>query len=464
MNKKNSYQSFCQFAQGHSFSLIGLGVSNLPLVSFLLNAGASRVTVRDLKKNNDDPFVIQAKNNGGEVILGPDYLMDLSEEYIIRSPVIRPDIPEFSEAKEKYGSEVFCETELFLRFATCKTIAVTGSDGKTTTTTLISKMLEQEGYQVILGGNIGFSMLSQLQKCDSERAIAVLELSSFQLMGAKQSPNVAVITNLAENHLDWHLGMWEYLEAKKNLILHQEKNDLAIFNLDNSYTKELRSVGKTCHFSYLSRPKDNGIFFENGAIYKKERNEITFLLNTEKILLPGQHNVENYMAAIGAVWDLVSLESILQVASSFRGVAHRIEWIRNLNGVDYYNSSIDSSPSRSTACLRAFQKKIVMIAGGYDKKLDYTALGKEICEHVKVLILCGATAEKIKTAVNNADPALEKPKIIECEQFSALAEIARNVAIPGDAVVLSPASASFDMFRNFEERGNLFKKMVMELK
>ncbi len=459
---KKGYDAFCEFIRGKSCALIGIGVSNLPLVSFLLSAGASSVSVRDLKKEEASFEVKQAKEDGASVFLGKDYLEGLVEDIIIRSPAVRPDILPFVQAKEN-GSIITCETELFLRFVPCKSIAVTGSDGKTTTTTLISKILEEAGWNVFLGGNIGKAMLPQLKDITNEHSVSVMELSSFQLMHCKYSPNVAVITNLSENHLDWHKNMEEYLDAKRNVYKYQEKNDLLVINFDNEYTKNCESNGKTRYFSYSSAVP-NGTFYNDGSLILCRDNKSESVLSAGDIILPGKHNVENYLAAIAATADLVSKEAVCEIATSFGGVEHRIELVRELDGVKYYNSSIDSSPSRSTAALRAFRDKVIMIAGGYDKNLNYAPLGDEICDHVKILILCGATSEKIKAATEKCSRySSDHPMIIQCEHFDDTVTTARRLATSGDVVILSPASASFDLFKNFDERGKYFKKLVMEL-
>ncbi len=467
MKSNKGYTAFCEYINNKTIALVGLGISNLPLVSFLYECGAKKVNVRDLKKSSDSSEVLKATANGAEVYLGGAYLDNLNEDIIIRTPGIRPDIPAFLEA-ERLGSRITCETELFLEYVPCTSIVVTGSDGKTTTTTLISKILESSGWRVFLGGNIGKSMLPQIKEITGEKCISVSELSSFQLMNCHFSPNVAVITNLSENHLDWHKDMAEYLEAKKNILAHQNSMDKAVLNFDNLHTAACDTNGEKVYFSYQVPEKlmkeSAFVFLRNNAIFLKNEKKEEQILSVDSIILPGKHNVENYMAAIAATSEFATKNAVKEVAETFGGVEHRIERIRELNGVVYYNSSIDSSPSRSTAALRAFQEKVIMIAGGYDKNLDYTALGDEICTHVKTLILCGATTEKIKSAVINSSMYKENmPQILLCPDFYQTALLAQKNATQGDVVILSPASASFDLFKNFEERGKLFKKIVMEL-
>ncbi len=456
-------EQFKAYASGKSFALIGAGVSNLPLVPFLRNAGAKRVTVRDLRLSPESAEALEARRGGGDLFLGETYLDDLNEDVIIRSPGIRPDKDEFIIA-EKKGARITCETELFMEFCSAKTYGVTGSDGKTTTTTLIARMLEAGGKRVLLGGNIGASMLPKLGECEGENVCAVMELSSFQLMNCRFSPDVAVITNLAENHLDWHKSFREYLNAKSNILLNQGKDSLTVLNFDNEYTRSMQGNGTTRYFSdqSTSLPGEGSVYCSEGMIYAGSGGEA--ILDTSLIRIPGIHNVQNFMAAIAAVLEDVPKSAIRQTAETFTGVEHRIELVRELDGVKYFNSSIDSSPSRTTAALNAFSEPVIMIAGGYDKKLHYEALGSVICEHVKLLLLCGATADKIDSAVVNA-PLYEigKPEIIHCESLEGCVKMAHKLAEKGDTVILTPASASFDQFKNFEERGKAFKRMVMEL-
>ena len=461
MTQKKGLIAFCEFIKNKTVSLIGLGVSNLPLVPFLFECGAKEVIVRDLKKKDDAPEVIQAIHHGAEVILGESYLSELNENIVIRSPGIRPDRDELATAEGK-GSYITCETELFLRFCPCHTIAVTGSDGKTTTTTIVSKLLEKANRIVHLGGNIGRAILPQLKNIQSCDEFAVMELSSFQLMNCRYSPSISIITNLSENHLDWHRNMDEYLNAKKNILRWQGPNHTAVLNADNQYTNSCEYNGNALYFS--CKGKTNGLYLKDGIIYSSIDSDKKELLKISDIKIRGIHNVQNYMAAISAVFPFVSQQDIFDVATQFGGVEHRMEFVRSLHGVTYYNSSIDSSPARSIAALNAFQDPIIMIAGGYDKNLDYSPLGDVICSHVKHLILCGATSEKIYQSVLNSPLYnTDKLSIQRANDFEHAVKISQQVAKPSDVVVLSPASASFDMFRNFDERGKTFKKIVMEL-
>ncbi|MBP3486382.1 MAG: UDP-N-acetylmuramoyl-L-alanine--D-glutamate ligase, partial [Oscillospiraceae bacterium] len=358
------------------------------------------------------------------------------------------------------------EMEVFFEVCPCPIIAVTGSDGKTTTTTIIAELLRKAGRTVHLGGNIGHPLLAEAGEMAPEDA-AVLELSSFQLLTMKhKSPHIAVLTNLAPNHLDVHKDMAEYIAAKENIFTHQTAEDVAVFNLDNDITRQLsgKAVGKVRMFSRREEPEE-GVFLRGDAVISRKDGVERQIMTTADIRLPGVHNVENYMAAIAAVDGLVSDEDIREVARTFNGVEHRIELVRTLRGVRYYNDSIATSPSRAIAGLRSFDRKVILIAGGYDKHIPYDVIGPEIVEHVKLLVLCGATADKIRQAVVNA-PGYEagKPEIIELDDFRAAVETAAARAVEGDIVTLSPASAAFDRFKNFMERGKVYKAIVNELK
>ena len=284
---------------------------------------------------------------------------------------------------------------------------------------------------------------------------AVVELSSFQLMDMTQSPERAVVTNLAPNHLDVHKDMDEYVEAKKNIFHFQKSGDLLILNADNAITADFLGNGITHFFSRQGKPSH--VELKDGVIYRGGQS----VLDSKDILLPGVHNIENYMAAIAAVEGLVEDETIRYVAANFGGVEHRIELVRIKDGVRFYNDSIASSPSRTIAGLRSFREKVILIAGGYDKHIPYDVLGPEICQHVKKLFLCGATAGQIRAAVENC--AGEKPEMVDCGKFENAVRAAAAAAREGDVVLMSPASASFDEFKNFMVRGQFFKDIVKEL-
>ena len=438
--------------KGKKIAVLGLGVSNRPLVRLLLEAGCDVVGCDRTPREKLDGEVLELEKLGCKLRLGEGYLDGVAADVVFRTPGMHPDQPGIRALREN-GAFVTSEMELFFEVCPCKILAVTGSDGKTTTTSLIAAMLRAEGKKVWLGGNIGTPLLPLAGEMTADD-IAVVELSSFQLMDMRRSPQVAVITNLAPNHLDVHKDMAEYIWAKENIFRFQGADDTLVLNADNAITDGLVGPGRTLKFS--RKGPTNGVFEENGVIYRGQ----TPVLESRDILIPGVHNIENYMAAILAVEGLVSDETVRQVAKTFGGVEHRIELVRVKDGVRFYNDSIASSPSRTIAGLRSFRKKVILIAGGYDKQIPFDVLGPEICSHVKRLYLNGATAAKIRAVVENLEGA---PEIIDCGDFETAVRAAAAGAKEGDVVLMSPACAAFDQFKNFAVRGNFFKKLIMEL-
>ena len=453
-------QEYLDTLKGKTVAVIGIGVSNTPLLRMLLRAGID-VTACDKRRREDlGELAEELESLGARLQLGEDYLKGLRQDVIFRTPGLRPDVPELLEAMAQ-GSTLSSEMEVFFEVCPCPIIAVTGSDGKTTTTTIIAELLKAAGYTVHVGGNIGHPLLCEAGEMKASD-YAVLELSSFQLMTMQRSPHIAVVTNLAPNHLDMHKGMEEYVASKENIFRHQTKGDIAVFNGDNEITREQgsRAVGSALYFSRQVEV-EQGVFLRGDDMILRRNGTERRIMTTEDIRLPGVHNVENYMAAIAAVDGLVSDEVIRRFAREFNGVEHRIELVRTYRGVRFYNDSIASSPSRTIAGLRSFQEKVILIAGGYDKHIPFDVLGPEIVAHVKLLVLCGATADKIKEAVEHAPGyAPGKPEIAMVSPFRAAVEFARDRAVSGDVVTLSPACAAFDQFQNFMVRGKTFKTIV----
>ena len=443
------FTEFLESLKGKTISVIGIGVSNRPLIQLLKNVGAA-VIARD-KKN------IAQDIPGITFILGDGYLENLNEDYIIKTPGMRYDVPELLEA-QRNGSFVTSEMELFFKFCPAPIIGVTGSDGKTTTTTIIYEILKKQGYKCWLGGNIGTPLFDKLNEIDPQDKV-VLELSSFQLHTMSQSPQTAVITNITPNHLDMHKSMEEYIEAKETIYAHQDISGKLILNQDNSITDSFaeKTISKVTKFS---RNEISDVYLLDQTIYLWDSP----VLDIDEIRLPGIHNIENYMAAIAAVDGMCDVESIRAVAREFNGVAHRIEFVREIDGVKYFNDSIASSPTRTRAGLYSFSKKVILIAGGYDKLIPFDDFGNDIVARVKHLILIGATAEKIKSAAESASGFKESGLEIQvCASLDNAVRTASEYATSGDIVILSPACASFDMFENFEKRGNAFKQAVEEM-
>ena len=453
---------FNRYLRNRKVALIGLGISNIPLLDYLYNLQA-KVTVFDDRSIEDIPKDIMDKitRYTFEFSFGENNLAKLNGfDLIFRSPSCMPTRKELKQAEDS-GAIVTSEIEMLMEIAPCKIVGITGSDGKTTTSTLIYEILKEAGYNVYLGGNIGAPLFTKLNDILPEDII-ILELSSFQLMNMTVSPDIAVITNITPNHLNLHSSYEEYIEAKKNIFRSQDENGILVLNYDNEITRECKqdANGKVVYFS--SKEKlDNGIIVDNDIIKECEDKLRKHIVNTKDINLKGMHNYENICAAYAATKTLVDTETALKAIKEFKGVEHRLEFIKEINGVKWYNDSIGTSPTRTIAGLNSFEEDIILIAGGYDKNLDYEPLAKPIVDKVKGLILIGQTAEKIYEVVNKKLQEENKDlDIYICDEFSQTVQIANKIAKPGQIVLFSPASASFDMFENYAQRGKKFKELV----
>jgi len=462
----SKFKAYFENLRGRKVAVIGIGVSNLPLLDLLIEYGAE-VTAHDTKTAEQLGKTAEALQAKGVTLkVGTDYLTGLNCDVIFRSPGVYANTEALQEAKNR-GVQVTSEMEAFFETTEAKIIGVTGSDGKTTTTTLISEMLKAAGYTVYLGGNIGTPLLNQCEKMQSTH-IAVVELSSFQLQTLTKSPQIAVITNLTPNHLDVHANMEEYTEAKKNIYTHQNKDDLLVLNANCEALTPMRDEAKG-RLASFGKDEIAGAFrtvtLKGGYIYCNGKS----ILDTKDIRIPGKHNIENYMTAIAAVFDLVKTEEIEQVAKNFAGVEHRVEFVRNVKGVSYYNDSIASSPTRTAAALHTFTQKGIFILGGKNKKVPFDDLAALCNEKAKAVILCGDTAREIEEAfkkIGATVPLHVLPKETterEPSSFDAAVKKAAEIAVKGDIVILSPACTSFDMFENFAKRGNYFKELVSQM-
>lgn len=456
---------FFQQLKDKKVTFIGMGVSHFECIKLFAQKGI-RVTVADKRTAAQlGEKQEELAGLGVRFALGEEYLEHLSEaDIIFRTPGMNYFSPALSKARE-LGKVVTSEMEVFFDLCPCKLYAVTGSDGKTTTTTLISELLKAQGKTVHLGGNIGRALLPIIETIREEDA-AVVELSSFQLISMRQSPDVAVVTNVAPNHLDVHKDMEEYIGAKKNIYLHQNAFSKTVLNMDNEITNAMAGEvrGRLYQFSRRGIPQNGAYLAENGTIYMMLNGERTEIMKATDIRLPGIHNVENYLTAITAVYGEVDRENMVKVAREFGGVEHRIEFVRELDGVKYYNDSIATSPTRVIAGLNSFDQKLIVIAGGYDKKIPFEPLAPKLIEKCKLLILMGLTADKIEKAVtecNGYDP--QELRIIRVSTMEEAVAAARENAGKGDIVTLSPACASFDKYPNFEVRGNHYKGLVNAL-
>lgn len=454
--------------KGKKVAFIGAGVSHKRCIEQFVELGA-QVTLCDQKKSLEDfgAYADTLRRLHVRLSLGEHYTDGFAgQDIIMRTPGYEYYKPELQAALQA-GTKVTSEVELFFELCPCEIVAVTGSDGKTTTTTLISKMFEAAGRKVFLGGNIGAALLPQLADVTPE-AIAVVELSSFQLISMRVSPKVAVVTNVTPNHLDHHKDMQEYINAKRNILLWQVPPCRAVLGFENEISRGMQKdcKGEQVWFTRLHET-DKGAFLRESddTLCYAENGVVTPILPRAEVKLRGLHNVENLLAAIAAVWGRVPVEAMRQVGSTFTGVEHRIEPVRTLDGVTYYNDSIASSPTRTIAGLRSFNQKIILIAGGYDKKIPYEPLAPEILAHVKTLVLMGATGPRIEAAVRGCAGFDESAlTILHADSMQHAVELARGAAQPGDVVSLSPASASFDLYPNFEVRGRDYKNIVNSLK
>jgi len=458
MNEKA--KQFFDSIKGKTVAICGIGKNNRPVIEQFLNAGA---VVRACDKRSADQLGTVAEElqqKGVQLCLGDTYLDHLSDvDLILRTPGMKPYLPPF-EAARNAGIPVTSEMELFFDLSPAPIYAVTGSDGKTTTTTIIAGLLKAAGKTVHLGGNIGRPLLPSIDEVKPDDVV-VVELSSFQLTRMQKAPHVAVVTNVAPNHLDWHADMQEYMDAKRNLVAFQGGADRAVLNADNDVTADFAKTATAGQVFTFSRkaPQEGAWLDENGVLCVTVGGKTTKVLCAADILIPGVHNVENYLAAIAATWGEVPVETIVNYAKTFGGVPHRSELVRVRGGVKWYNDSIGSSPSRTIAGLKSFDRKVILIAGGYDKHIPYTPLGEVAKDTVKSAILVGATANAIETAIR----AYSDLPIVQVDSMAAAVDEAARQAVEGDIVFMSPASASFDMYTNFEERGDWFKLLVMAL-
>ncbi len=453
------FDKYLQNIKNKNIAVIGIGVSNTPLIELLAQNGAN-VTAFDKKTAKDLGETYESlKSIGIKFVLGESYLDSVDGfDIIFRSPGVHPDKPALVRAVQN-GAELTSEMEVFFNFCPCKIIAITGSDGKTTTTTLVYEILKTAGFTCHLGGNIGRPLLCDIPNIN-ESDIAIVELSSFQLMTMKQSPYISAITNITPNHLDMHTDMDEYVKAKTNIFEYQAQSDICILNADDEICSDFSPNSTLFQFS-MNTKVQNGAYLKGDDIVLVQNGAETVVMKTSDIKIVGRHNIANFLTALCITSPLCDNKNVKTVAQNFGGVAHRIELVRTLDGVSYYNDSIASSPTRTIAGLRSFDKKIILIAGGYDKNLDYAPLAPEIINRVKHLILLGDTAPKIEIAVKEHAEFNSQNLIIDnFKSFENAINHAKNIAQNGDIVVLSPASASFDLFRNFAHRGDTFRNIV----
>ena len=461
-------QDFNREVNGKRIAIIGLGTSNIPLLEYFSKTNSTVVVFDDREEEKIDKELVNKMNELNiKYYFGKGNLKYLiGFDYIFRSPSCRPDTPEIVAEIER-GAKLTSEVEKVLELSPSTIVGVTGSDGKTTTTTLIYKILEANGHECFLGGNIGTPLFTKISEMKPDDFV-VLELSSFQLMNMNISPKIAVVTNISPNHLNVHKDYQEYIDSKKNIFLHQSEDGVLVINKDNEITREFykNANGKVRFFSHKELLENGVIFDESDRTIKLCEDGVRkHLIKQKDMKLRGEHNCENACAAIAATLDYANEDETVETIENFGGVEHRLEFVRKINDIPWYNDSIGTSPTRTIAGLNSFDEKIVLIAGGYDKHLDYSPIARPILNNVSKLILMGATADKIENAVEAEMNEDEKGKlpIYRCSTLDEAINKAKEVAIDSEIVLFSPASASFDLFKNFEERGNKFKEIVNNL-
>ena len=461
--KNEKLEEFNNFLDGKQVAIIGMGVSNIPLLDYFYDKNA-KVTVFSTNALSDE-IMEKINKYRYEVEIGENNLKRLKGfDIIFRSPSALPTKHEFQSAVKK-GAILTSEIEMVLKLAPCKMIGVTGTEGKTTTTSLIYEICKKAGYNCFLGGNIGKPIFTKINQMKPED-IVILELSSFQLMGMTVSPNIAVVTNIFPDHLNVHKSYEEYQDAKKSIFRNQTEEGIVILNKDNEITEKFADEvkGKTIFFSSTKKLKNGYVYDrEDGFIKKCTDGKCEKILNKNDIKLRGIHNYENICAALAATETVASKEAQIEAVKNFKGVEHRLEFVREIDGVKYYNDSIGTSPASTIAGLNAFDENIILLAGGSDKGLDYKEIGEVIAKKVGTLILTGPTAQKIEEATKQALSEEKSIKIIHTNNLEESVKVAKEKAKEGDIVLLSPASASFDAFKNFEERGNYYKTLVNNL-
>jgi len=458
---KKDFSDFKRFIKDKNVAVVGIGVSNIPLIEFLIGLGA-RVTAFD-KKNIEKlkDVVDKYQCKGVKFELGEEYLSNLHGfDIVFKTPSMRIDGKELTIAKNE-GAYITSEMEEFVRYCPAKVYGITGSDGKTTTTSLVYSILSAAGFKTWVGGNIGTPLFTKIEEISPDDKV-VLELSSFQLMTMDTSPEVALITNLSPNHLDMHKDLQEYIDSKKNIFKYQNKDNLLVLNEDNDVTRSIKGEEKGRLYTF-SRNKavEDGAYYEDGDLFAKGKK----VCNKSEVLLKGMYNIENLLAAFALIADDVDVKYMREVATTFKGVEHRNEFVRNYRDVEYYNNSIASSPTRTLAGIKAFEKPVVLIAGGRDKKVPFDPLAYEGYPYIKSLILLGEAKDQIKRVFDKLKS--EKGIDVDVHIVNTLEEAvnkAVEISVIGDIVTLAPACTSFDMFENFEVRGNKFKEVVKNLK
>lgn len=438
--------------------VVGLARSGISAANLLCRLGA-RVTITDEKRESELSENIRKLTKGISLKLGGHNGVDIAEvDLVVISPGVLWDSPFLNKIREN-GIRIISEVELAFKYIKAPLIAVTGTNGKTTTTTLIGEMLKKDDRNVFVGGNIGNPMCEEVLNGSSSELI-LSEISTFQMEGIETfKPHISVILNITPDHLDRHKSMAEYIALKKRVFINQNTRDYTVFNMDDKITAALSNVGKgeRIFFSRI-REVDNGAFVRgNNIIFRRNRKEeIVSTLKDLKII--GVHNIENTLAsvAVGGICDIPP-RLMREVISEFRGIPHRMEFVKEIEGIKFINDSKGTNVGATIKSIESFNEPIILIAGGKDKGSDYLPLKPLIEDRVKFLILIGEAKKKMASVMNGFR------NILNAESFEEAVNEAFDKAEKGDVVLLSPACASFDMFRDYEDRGEQFRKIVKSL-
>jgi len=450
--------------KGKKIAVVGFGVEGLSSALYLVGKGAE-VTVFDQKQEGmlEKAVLKEAQKLKINFVLGEFYLDRIKGfDLVVRRPGVKLPLLEKYVPKEKITSQI----KLFFDLCPAEIIGVTGTKGKGTTASLIYETLKKQGFDAYLGGNIGMAPFDFLDKLNVHSKV-VLELSSFQLLDLQKSPHIAVMLMITSEHLDYHSSIEEYINAKRNLVKHQSEKDFAILNRDYPVTNEsdILTSGKVFQVSREQETVDEGCFVQDGKVMLRVENQEIEIIDVKEVLLPGKHNWENVCAAVMAAHLAgVSRENIAAVLKTFKGLEHRLELVATVNGARYYDDSFSTTPETAIAAIQAFQEPEVLILGGSSKNSDFSELGQVISKagNIKAIIGIGIEWERIKEQIAKSDTPI--PVIEGAKEMSTIIAAASKLAVPGDVVLLSPACASFDMFKNYKDRGQQFKEEVSRLR
>lgn len=448
--------------KGKKILVLGAGISGISVAGILENLGA-HVTLSDAKPETEIKKDLSALRRSGVILaLGnqDESLID-GIDMIILSPGVSIYVPLIGKAKEQ-GITVMSEIEVAYRLCRAPIFAITGTNGKTTTTTLTGEMVKTIGRDVVVGGNIGQALSAEVASV-SQDGFVVAEISSFQLEGAIHfKPRIAAVLNVTPDHLDRHRSMENYILMKERIFANQTPDDYLILNYDDPVVQKMaeKAPSQVCYFS-RKKSLVNGVYVEDGLIKINWNHEIHTVCNISDMQIKGAHNVENALAACGvAFFAGVKVENMAKVLREFQGVEHRIEPVDTVNGVPYYNDSKATNPESAIKALEAFTGQVILIAGGRDKKTDLTEFMKLAAEKTDHVILLGEAAERFNIAA--AKHGVKNIHLVQSMEEAVL--LAHRIAAPPQVVLLSPACSSYDMFNNYEERGKVFKKLVKQLR